>query len=101
MFFDGLYAIYTYCLSCWYACYYSVKQSLYIFHSSKSDLCVFLVTLILTVVVDITIAVEVGVLTAVSFFVKRLIERTEIEISHISNNQPELEKHDNIKLSIT
>lgn len=74
------------------------KQSLYIFHSSKSDLCVFLVTLILTVVVDITVAVEIGVLTAVFFFVKRLIERTEIEISHISNNQPELEKYDNIQL---
>ncbi len=74
------------------------KQSLYIFHSSKSDLCVFLVTLILTVVVDITVAVEIGFLTAVFFFVKRLIERTEIEISHISNNQPELEKHDNIEL---
>lgn len=73
------------------------KQILYIFHSSRSDLCVFLVTFVLTVVFDITVAVEVGVLTAVFFFVKKLIERTEIEISHISNSQPELEKHEDIK----
>ena len=66
------------------------KQCLYIFHSSKSDVAVFLLTLVLTVVVDITVAVEVGVLTAVFLFVKRLIDRTEVEISHIANSQPSL-----------
>ncbi len=66
------------------------KQCLYIFHSSKSDISVFLVTLILTVVVDITVAVEVGVLIAAFLFIKKISDRTEIEISHISSTQPGL-----------
>lgn len=74
------------------------KQCLYIFHSSKGDLLVFLLTLCLTVFVDITVAVEIGVLTAVFLFVKRLIERTEIEISHIANKQPELEKCERVEV---
>lgn len=74
------------------------KQCIYIFKASRSDLIVFLVTLILTVVVDITVAVEVGVLTAVFLFVKRLIDRTEIEVSHIASKQPDLEKSGDIEI---
>lgn len=66
------------------------RQCLYIFHSSKSDIAVFLVTLLLTIVVDITVAVEVGVLIASFLFIKKIAERTEMEISHISSNQPTL-----------
>jgi SulP family sulfate permease len=73
------------------------KQCLYIFHSSKSDVLVFLVTLILTITVDITIAVEVGVLIALFLFVKRLIERAEVKVSNIAEEQSSMED-DNIEL---
>lgn len=61
------------------------RQCTYIFRASKSDSLVFLVTFILTVVVDITVAVEIGVITAMLLFVHRLLEKTEINISEISN----------------
>ena len=70
----------------------SFKQCAYIFHSSASDIAVFFTTLILTVIVDITVAVEAGVLISGLLFIKRIAQRTEIEISHISGYQPELSK---------
>jgi SulP family sulfate permease len=74
------------------------RQCLYIFHSSKSDIFVFLITFILTIAADITIAVEIGVLTALLLFVKRLIERTEIEVSNIAKEQSDVIDDDNIEL---
>jgi SulP family sulfate permease len=75
------------------------KQMVYIFRASKSDTYVFLITLILTVVLNVTIAVEIGVLAAMFLFVRRIIERTEIMVSHIAKTQPEIEKHENVKVS--
>jgi len=62
------------------------RQCTYIFRASKSDALVFLVTFVLTVVVDITVAVEIGVITAMFLFVHRLLQKTEIHISEISNH---------------
>ncbi len=46
----------------------------------KSDVAVLLVTLALTVVLDLTVAIEVGMVMAVFLFMKRMSSATEIEI---------------------
>lgn len=77
------------------------KQCLYIFHSSKGDIFVFLTTLILTVMVDITVAVEVGVLMAAFVFIKKIAERTELQVSDVSDQEKTLlldQEHDYTKL---
>ncbi len=45
----------------------------------RSDIAVLLVTFLLTVVVDLTVAVQVGVVLAAMLFMKRMAEVTEIE----------------------
>jgi SulP family sulfate permease len=45
----------------------------------KSDVCVLLVTFLLTVLVDLAFAVEIGVLLAVFLFIRRMIEIAEIK----------------------
>jgi SulP family sulfate permease len=44
----------------------------------KSDVCVLLTTFVLTVLVDLTFAVEIGVLLAVFLFIRRMIEITGV-----------------------
>lgn len=51
-----------------------------IFHSPKSDISVLLVTFFLTVVFDLTIAIEIGLLLAVLLFLRRVTENTEIKV---------------------
>ncbi len=46
----------------------------------KSDILVLFTTMILTVVFDLTIAIEVGLLLAVILFMKRLMETTKISV---------------------
>lgn len=46
----------------------------------KSDVAVLLTTLALTVVLDLTVAIEVGMVMAVFLFMKRMSSATEIEI---------------------
>ncbi|MDR2839875.1 MAG: sulfate permease [Paludibacter sp.] len=46
----------------------------------KSDVAVLLTTFILTVVFDLTIAIEVGLLLAVVLFIKRIAESTQISM---------------------
>ena len=48
----------------------------------KSDFVVMLVTFILTVVFDLTIAIEVGLLLAIVLFLKRTSESTSIKVFH-------------------
>ena len=57
---------------------------------TKSDAAVFLITFGLTVIFDLTIAVEVGMLLAAVFFIRRVTESTHIdafdkEAEHIEN----------------
>ena len=47
---------------------------------SKSTLAVLLTTFLLTVIFDLTIAIEVGLLLAVFAFIKRITESTEISL---------------------
>ncbi len=46
----------------------------------KSDVVVLLVTLFLTVIFDLTIAIEIGLVLACALFMKRIMETTEISV---------------------
>lgn len=50
-----------------------------IFHAPKSDISVLMVTFLLTVIFDLTIAIEIGLLLAVVLFLRRVMENTEIK----------------------
>ena len=51
-----------------------------IFKSPKSDVSVLVVTFLLTVIFDLTIAIEIGLLLAVILFLRRVMENTEIKV---------------------
>ena len=51
-------------------------------HNPRSDVAVLLVTLVLTVVFDLTIAIEVGLVLAVLLFMKRVMESANIKVIH-------------------
>ena len=51
-----------------------------IFHAPKSDISVLVVTFLLTVVFDLTIAIEIGLLLAVVLFMQRVMQNTEIKV---------------------
>lgn len=55
----------------------------------KSDVATLLVTFILTVIFDLTIAIEVGLVIAAVVFVKRVMETTEINVvkDELNNNE--------------
>jgi SulP family sulfate permease len=49
-----------------------------IFRSPKSDIIVLLTTFLLTVLVDLTVAIEVGIVLAAFLFMKRMIDVTHV-----------------------
>ena len=51
-----------------------------IFHNPKSDVSVLVVTFLLTVIFDLTIAIEIGLLLAVVLFLRRVMENTDIKV---------------------
>lgn len=51
-----------------------------IFHNPKSDISVLVVTFLLTVVFDLTIAIEIGLLLAIILFLRRVMENTAIKV---------------------
>ena len=51
-----------------------------IFHSPRSDIYVLLATFLLTVVFDLTIAIEIGLLLAVVLFLRRVVENSQIRV---------------------
>lgn len=50
----------------------------HILKSPKSDIVVMLVTFLLTVIVDLTIAIQIGVLISALFFIQRMSEVTQV-----------------------
>ena len=52
----------------------------YLLKADRPDVAVLLITFFLTVFVDLTVAIEVGVLLAVVLFVKRVTETSSIEV---------------------
>lgn len=51
-----------------------------IFKTPKSDISVLIVTFILTVIFDLTIAIEIGLLLAIFLFLKRVMENTQVRV---------------------
>ena len=51
-----------------------------IFHNPKSDISVLVVTFLLTVIFDLTIAIEMGLMLAIILFLRRVMENTEIKV---------------------
>jgi SulP family sulfate permease len=51
-----------------------------IFKSPKSDISVLVVTFLLTVIFDLTIAIEIGLLLAIILFLRRVMENTQIRV---------------------
>lgn len=51
-----------------------------IFHNPGSDISVLVVTFLLTVIFDLTIAIEIGLLLAVILFLRRVMENTSIKV---------------------
>jgi len=72
-----------------------------IFRNSKSDIAVLLVTFFLTVIVDLTVAIQFGLLLAMFLFVKRVMETTDIAvINNEVSSDSELLNEDIEKLNI-
>ncbi len=56
------------------------KTFKYLLRGDKSDIAVLLITFFLTVIVDLTVAIEVGVVLAVVLFVRRVMETSTISV---------------------
>ena len=52
----------------------------YLLRGDKSDVAVLLITFFLTVIVDLTVAIEVGVVLAIVLFVRRVMETSHINV---------------------
>ncbi|MFG6422776.1 MAG: sodium-independent anion transporter, partial [Paramuribaculum sp.] len=68
-----------------------------ILHNPKSDISVLAVTFLLTVIFDLTIAIEIGLLLAIILFLRRVMENTqikaysgELDIAEGTEAQPEV-----------
>ncbi|MCM1518919.1 MAG: sulfate permease [Pseudoflavonifractor sp.] len=51
-----------------------------IFKNPKSDISVLVVTFLLTVIFDLTIAIEIGLLLAIILFLRRVMENTQVKV---------------------
>jgi SulP family sulfate permease len=58
------------------------KTFKYLLRGDKSDVAVLLITFFLTVIVDLTVAIEVGVVLAIVLFVRRVMETSHINLLH-------------------
>ena len=56
------------------------KTFKYLLRGDKSDVAVLLITFFLTVIVDLTVAIEIGVLLAIVLFVRRVMETSHINL---------------------
>lgn len=70
-------------------------------NSPKSDICVLLVTAVLTVVFDLVVAIEVGIVMAALLFLKRMADVTEVKSwKYIGENIDESNDPDSINLKV-
>ena len=56
------------------------KTFKYLLRGDRSDVAVLLITFFLTVIVDLTVAIEVGVVLAIVLFVRRVMQTTHINV---------------------
>lgn len=52
----------------------------YLLKGDRSDVAVLLITFFLTVIVDLTVAIEVGILLAIALFVRRMMQTSSITV---------------------
>jgi SulP family sulfate permease len=72
-----------------------LKQVVEIFKGPKSDIALLLITFAVAVIIDITVAVEIGVLLAAIFFMKRMADSTSIsKRGYIEGSSDIVEKKD-------
>jgi SulP family sulfate permease len=55
-----------------------------LFKNSRSDVAVLLVTFFLTVIIDLTVAIQFGLLLAVLMFLRRTIETSNVEVLNLA-----------------
>lgn len=60
----------------------------YLLKGDRNSIAVLLITFFLTVLVDLTVAIEVGVVMAIVLFVRRVMETSEIKVLDGSNLAP-------------
>lgn len=91
----GVLVVVSYNMSEWRSCVGILK-------GSKSDAAVLISTFLLTVVFDLTIAIEVGLILAIFLFLKRITETTNVSVIKdkltINNDGESLLPEDNLKL---
>jgi SulP family sulfate permease len=63
-----------------------------LFHSPKSDIAVLLATFLLTVLIDLTVAIQVGVLLAAFLFLQRMANETQVSL--VTDNLREREEEE-------
>lgn len=86
----GVLVIVSYNMSGW-------RTFLALMKNPKSDVTVLLITFFLTVIFDLTVAIEVGLLIACVLFMKRVMETTEISVIRDEidpNKESDLEVHE-------
>lgn len=86
----GVLVIVSYNMSGW-------RTLMALLRNPKSDVVVLLITFFLTVIFDLTIAIEVGLLIACVLFMKRVMETTEISVIRDEidpNQESDLEVHE-------
>lgn len=57
----------------------------YLLKGDRNSIAVLLITFFLTVIIDLTVAIEVGVVLAIVLFVRRVMETSEIKVLDASN----------------
>lgn len=69
--------------------------------SPKSDVAVLLTTFLLTVVLDLTIAIEIGLLLAVVMFIRRVSKSVNISVvTDVLDHSAEIDSSSNAKITI-
>ena len=58
-----------------------------LFHAPKSDSLVLIITFLLTIFVDLTVAVQVGVVLAAMLFMRRMSELSSIQLFHAAQGK--------------
>ncbi len=66
----------------------------YLLKGDRSDVAVLLITFFLTVIVDLTVAIEVGVVLAIVLFVRRVMQTSSIEV--LENHQLAATENDEV-----
>ena len=84
----GVLVVVSYNMSGW-------RSIVAVFKGTKSDFFILMTTFLLTVLFDLTIAIEIGILASMLIFMRRMVESTNILVStdKIDLGNPELNKN--------